>query len=401
MICIDNIRIEKINETSRLCADVKYNKKTTTLWYEVEKKYEKYLCHERADAFLIAILLFAMEHNQDIKIINTPVSAKLLFNLTNYVLPTISKANPKYHQIEITAKTSSTNLKTAGYNGTGISRGVDSFYTIMEHTLNCDESLKVNCLTFFNVGSHKDFGGEEGRQLFQKRLKTSEKFAEANHYQFIWVDSNISEFVHQIFSDTYIYRTASAVLAIQKMFKNYYLSSSFPIYEIKIDETVLEYPEIFHLAMLGTENISFYSSGCTKGRQDKVNAIANYKPAQKNLNVCFEDEINCGKCEKCQRTIFGLYANNSLDSFNKVFDTEYFKNNIDKYEISFVKNYFARRKIDHEYQNIYKELRKNNKNIKLKNKIKGLLYYELKIISTILPSRINKNLKKLSKKISI
>lgn len=54
-----NIRIEK-DETSKLCADVMYNDIKSTLWYEVDNKYSKYLCTELADSFLIAILPFAI-----------------------------------------------------------------------------------------------------------------------------------------------------------------------------------------------------------------------------------------------------------------------------------------------------------------------------------------------------
>ena len=81
MIILKDIKIENINNKSRLCANIEYNNKTDKLWYEVENKFEKYLCYERADCFLVAILLFAMEHKEDIKILGTPVTSKLFFNI--------------------------------------------------------------------------------------------------------------------------------------------------------------------------------------------------------------------------------------------------------------------------------------------------------------------------------
>lgn len=395
MIILKDIKIENINNKSRLCANIEYNNKTDKLWYEVENKFEKYLCYERADCFLVAILLFAMEHKEDIKILGTPVTSKLFFNIKKYIIPAFAKLNGKYNSINIFCEVSNKVLDNFNYNGTGISRGVDSFCTLKELTIDCPDDLKVNCLTFFNVGSHKDFGGEEGRELFKKRRELSKKVALENGFEFIDVDSNISEFLRQIFVNTHTFRSMSAALAIQKMFKNYYYSSGYTIYEFNVNEKFPAKFETFILSMFSNDNISFYSSGCLYNRLEKTKIISDYNLAQKYLNVCFNDETNCGKCEKCIRTIFEFYANNSLENFKNVFNIDDFYKNIDWYELKFLYFYFEKKG---DYIDTYNLMKKNNIKLKTKNIFKGYVLYILRHtvplkIKNILNKRRYKNAK--------
>lgn len=388
MIRINNIRIEKLDNTSRLCADVIYKNKKQTLWYEVDSVYEQCLCYERADAFLDALLLFAMEHKEDVKIEGTAISSKLYFNVVNYIIPAISKLGGKYSRIKVIADVSSDKLVNLDYNGMGISRGVDSFSTLKEHSEICSDDLKINCLTFFNVGSHRDFGGEEARNLFKKRMLLSQKFALENDYKFIWVDSNISEFLKQIFVETHTFRSTSAVFAIQKAFRNYYYSSGFSIYEFKVVENIPAKFDVFSLSMLSNDNVNFYSSGCLYNRLEKVESIIDYKLARQNLNVCFKDEINCGKCEKCVRTMFELYALNGLEKYEKVFDISEFDLHQNWYQRKFMEGYYSKKS---DYRDAYKKMKENNKKIKLRNKLIGFVIYEVK---KVLPSKVIEMLKK-------
>ncbi len=391
MITIRNIRIEQQNNKSRLCADILYKEEENTLWYEVKKEYEKYLCYERADAFLVALLLYAMERQEDIKILDTPVTSKLYFNIINYIIPVLASKGIKYYPINIICNISSEKIFNEEQNGTGISRGVDSFQTLKKYTQDCPKDMQVKWLTFFNVGSHSDFGGENGRKLFLKRKNISEKFAKENNFNFIDVDSNISEFLGQIFVETHSFRSASAVFAIQKLFKNYYYASGYSVHDFKIQ---LDRPakfEIYILSFLSTDSLTFYSSGCESNRLNKVYVIKEYELAQKNLNVCFNDEFNCGKCEKCIRTMFELYANNSLEKFSKVFDVEEFNRSKKWYEYMFMKEFY-KQNIDYiDTYNLMKE-----KNLKISNfiKIKAFLYVKIEQILPIFITEAIKNRRK-------
>lgn len=379
MIEIKNIRIEDQDNKSKLCADIKYNGNITTLWYEVEKEYKNFLCVERADAFLVALLLFAMEKGESISIFDTPITSKLYFNIIHYIIPIFSQMN-KYKKIIINASLDDKKLDNENANGTGISLGVDSFTTLKEYTEKCPENLKINWLTFFNVGSHKENGGEEGRKLFLKRKEISRRFAEENNFKFIDVDSNISEFLQQIFIQTHTFRSVSAVLAIQKLFRNYYYSSGFSIYDFKVNIMQPAQFDIYILNFLSNDNVSFYSTGCVYiNRLNKVDYIKDYKLAQENLSVCFMDEVNCGKCEKCVRTLFELYAVGALDNFKKVFNVKKFYENREWYDYVFMRNYFKGKS---DYIDMYKLMKSKKLKIKLKSKIKAFI--RIKIIEKLI-----------------
>lgn len=391
MIKINNIRIEK----NKLIATIKYQNKDNDIWYEVDEKYKEFLCIERADAFLVALLPFAMEKKEDIIIENTPVTTKLYYNIINYLMPALYSNIPKYNKINIEAKLDSSKLTNLGWNGTGVSCGVDSSYTIKKMSdNNCPKELKINCLTFFNVGSHRDFGGEEANQLYIERKNYVRKFAEENGFEFLTVDSNISEFAKQVYENVHTFRSTSAVLALQKLFKNYYYSSGHSINEFKISEKSTANYDIYIFYLLN-DNISFYSTGCTETRIEKVKEISEYEPTYRYLNVCVNTLNNCGKCEKCRRTMMELYSIDKLDRYGKVFDLDYFYNNIDEYERYAMKKVFQK---DYTWIEVYETLKKEGKKIKLKNKINGYIDYKINSLKNIIPNKTKKKIKKIIKR---
>ena len=107
MIQIGKPYIYKTNEEKvRLCSVVNYDGNDNEIWYEVDKEYGEFLCHERADAFLLAFLPYAMAFKHDIEI-EGAVSEKLFYQLINYYIPALSKFTKYYNSIKIIANTDS------------------------------------------------------------------------------------------------------------------------------------------------------------------------------------------------------------------------------------------------------------------------------------------------------
>ena len=237
------------------------------------------------------------------------------------------------HKINILCKTSNKKLDSAEKNGTGISCGIDSFYTIKTHANDeeCPEAMKVNCLTFFNVGSHGDKGGEKARSLYMKRKENSEKFAKEFEYDFLEMDSNISDIIKLNYPMTHTYRNCAAVLAMQKYFSTYYYSSGYSIYDFKIEKESSAYYDTFIFSALSNENVTFYSTGVTKTRMEKTISVAEYAPSYKFLNICTRQFKNCGICEKCIRTQLSLDAVGKLNEYKDVFNVDNYYNNRNKY----------------------------------------------------------------------
>lgn len=67
MLFIGEPYIAQNGDRSRLVCDIGINRRETrTVWFEVDREYEKYLCTERSDAYVIGLLSWAMRAGHDI-----------------------------------------------------------------------------------------------------------------------------------------------------------------------------------------------------------------------------------------------------------------------------------------------------------------------------------------------
>lgn len=392
MIIIKNIRVEDDSNSAKLLADVIIEKKINTIWYSTDIKNKDYLCDERADSFLVALLLFAMSKGEDIKIEDTPVSAKLFSNLMLTFIPALSKAGEKYKKINIIAKTSNENIENLGLNGTGISCGIDSFTSLAEYTSEiCPEELRINCVTLFNMGSSGDYGGDEARKLYNKRKERAVEFANKYNFKFLEVDSNISEYINMNFFETHTLRNCSVALALQKMFKNYYYSSGTSVLRFQLNHNNPAPYDTFSLSMISNDNINFYSTGTPYNRIEKTEIVSNYVPSYNYLNVCIMDNENCCKCEKCLRTILGLQALNKLEKYNKVFNIDYINKNNNKNQEFLMEKVFEGVPWYKDIYNLFVL-----KGIKISKKIKAKSYIKY-IIKKVIPRKYYEGLKNAKK----
>ena len=165
MIVINNPQIETKEEEVLLYSDIEFNSGTERLWYKLPLKFQEYLVIENADAFVVGLLFLALKKGEDIEL-KTPISARLHYTLTHYLIPALCLANPKLHKIRIIAKqVNASNLNKEKVAGCGLSCGVDSFATYYQHI---DETgpFKIEYFTFLNAGSLGDFGGENTQNTF-------------------------------------------------------------------------------------------------------------------------------------------------------------------------------------------------------------------------------------------
>lgn len=322
--------IERENETvlqaTFECGDAK-----DTLWFSTTKEFGKYLCHERGDAFLVAILLYAMKRGEDIRIL-TPISERLYYTLTKHFVKVIADMFPGYHRIQIIAEIATGQLENAGGVGTGLSCGIDSFCTVIEHTdESCPPDYKLTHLTFFNVGASGDYGGEHARDLFHQRIEAVRPCADELHLPLVTLDSNINEVLNMNFVPTHTYRNVAAVLALQKLFKIYYYSSGYSLRQFEFNHSASGHYDVYALDMLSTDTTKFFSSGEIYSRVEKTEIVSTHPLSYKYLNVCVAAETNCSKCHKCQRTLVTLDLLGKLDLYDKVFDLNDYRMRRSKY----------------------------------------------------------------------
>lgn len=354
MIVIDNITTEEINDRTKLTIDIIIDGKVKKLWYTVNKNFGKYFLTKRCDGILVATLIYALENGQDIKC-NIPVSEKLYFQLTKNLIPFLCNSDKSLKNISIDCKLDNTNYNIEGKVGTGISCGVDSLSTILDYS-NVNNDNKINMLTLYNSGYYGE--SEQSSLVYSKYIGQSEKFALEHNYDFLEVDSNLSSIYKYNFSRVHTYLTCSITLMFQELFKVYYYSSGYSIFDFKYNKEESSSYDIFLLDCISTEGLKFYSAQSTITRIEKVRNIAKNKEFLKHLYVCFygNPPYNCTKCEKCIRTVLEADALGMLDNFKDVFDLNLYK----KYRLLYIAYAIRQKRRNVFYKEIYKYLKKND-----------------------------------------
>lgn len=328
-ITIGKPYLSKQESTSSLCANIQAEEKNFTLWYRVSKEYEDSLCVERADAFLLVLLPWAMllsTEDAPIEIVcEAPVTERLHHQLTQIYLPLLY-ANISYYQpVRITADTENSTYPSAHAVGTGISGGVDSSYTLTRF-LDCeDKDFRLTHGVYFNMGIYGERNGEM-EQRMQRRIKA---LADSVGLKLIVIESNTCEILYKkAYAPIVPSMFMSAILAVTKLFSVYYYSSTFTANEFYFSEKDAASYDLLNVSCFSTSNTTFYSSGSEVPRLEKLRALTKYPFTYENLSVCLNsdpDRINCGRCAKCTRTMTELETLNKLDLYGRAFDVPSFR----------------------------------------------------------------------------
>lgn len=333
MVRISKPKLERDNGKIRFYVDIK-GLEIDRLWYEMPKFIEPYINVNDSSPFLVALLPQIAIRGGEIAVEGS-ISGTLYNSIVTKLFPLWNKYSSIYKQVTLKVESlikDSPSTTHKRYIGTGVSCGVDSLDTI-KTTLEYSKENRIDTLTFFNTGSHRNTSGltiEESRRLFYGRMSRSKQCAQELNLDFLWVDSNVGEFLKTKYVQTHQFCNFSAVMACGSYFSKYYYSSGYPLdmFDITYVDKDTAYYETYLCQLLSTENVHFVISGECKSRLDKVKNIADMPIAQKYLNVCFMDNENCGLCEKCVRTQMELYSIRKLDAFSDVFDTEKFYQNL-------------------------------------------------------------------------
>lgn len=375
MIRIEKPFITTENGKSSLNAYITIDEERELIWFKVDEKYGQYLCDERGDAYLIAVLNYAMRNGHDI-ISEAPITEDLLYNIETYLIDGLIEYNPQFHRSVITAETASVPLPNAGAVGTGISCGVDSLHVLANEQNDKYPRHKITHLTFNNVGSHGE--GEHARWLYEQRIIRPQQFAEEYGFEFVANDSNLMDVVKQSHFQTHTYSSMFAVYCLQKLYAIYYYASSGHKYHefnlIDRGGCSGEY-ELLSLPVFSTHQLTIYSEGANKSRMEKMKSVATYVPSYKYLNVCLREGDNCGRCEKCVRTMMGLDAINALDRYKSVFDVGYYRGHHKWYMRQMLKKMVERK---HDYFEIYTYFKKQMTLSLYLFKFSYRIYYSIK-----------------------
>lgn len=371
------------------------NENSFNLWYSVPCRYKEYLCFERSDAFVVALLYFAMLSGEDIKSL-VPITDKLLYQITQYIIPSLCKEKDGFRKISISAEEIGEIEKKGNAVGTGISCGVDSFSTVLLHNNDTiSKNFRLTHLAIFNTGAlnYDGYGVNVPLSQWRKdtlieytdRVKLGKTVANELGLEFIDIDTNIPDLYQGAFLFSHSYRNCSAVLATQKLWTIYYYASAGEPLHISASmfDTAGEY-DILVLQNISTNNLQFYSGGMQYERFEKTKIIADNYVVQKYINVCAYHTQNCGKCVKCIRTLLTLDLLGKIDFYHNSFPdmTYYFK-----HKWRYMGNVRSSKKTNFFYYDIKQYINKKN----IKYSIRSILYSWLNPIKKIVLFLIKSN----------
>lgn len=317
ILCIGKSYIVRKERFSRLCADITIGKRGIRFWFAVDTSQEDSLCVGRADAFVVAFLPMAMRGNYDIAC-EDPMSERLLYQLNNYLIPTLAFAGGTYHLIHISAACTKKKYLSQGAVGTGFSGGVDSLYTIMRHDVSSEYPLDY--IAVFNTGNiEKGFG----KHTFWESCKEARYFADEQNLRIVCVDTNFLEVLPEDYSFVYSFRNLSCALALQGLFSVYLLASGYSAARFKLRLNRCSCYDFLTTNCVKTESLAFYLSGAEAERWEKIEMLTEWVPSYHWLHPCTAGIVgqhNCGHCRKCIRDLTILYALGKLERYQAVFD---------------------------------------------------------------------------------
>ena len=354
-------------EGTSLSAKVSYQGKEDECFYSVPAEFADFADTESSNCFLVGMLYPAMRNGEDIHVEGT-VSAKLLYNLNEYLVPLMAICDERLKRIRITADaTDSEGCREAHAVGTGFSGGIDSFSTICQHFVRKGEpdGFRLTHLFFFNVGAHGipkkpgDLAAIE--RQFNARYEKFKAFPAEVGLPFVRVNSDIHKFHPWGHLEVATFATVSAILFLARGIRRYYLASSGHTYRQLWKflgdggrPDAIERVNMMLLPWLSTESLDLVDDGNLYDRSAKTVLVANYPPATKYLNVCYGHDTldtNCSVCPKCSRTLLTLDILGKLDDFAGVFDIPRYRREVRRRLIAETivgerRNLFAKHQMD-------------------------------------------------------
>ena len=309
-VLVSDVKIVETSTGARLSARLRGEPDLPpTLWFEVPAAFADALS-ARGDPFLPALLLRALRRPGPI-LIEAEVSPDLLRSAQRAAVLLETWGLPPGRvpgaAVEIQAPIGVAARRGAGV-GAFFSGGVDSFYTVVKNIARYPES-DSRSITHLVMMHGFDVRAEDAA-LFARLSGPLREAATALGKHFVTLRTNLRElFGDDDFDFSHGVVLAGAGHAVAGLFHTLYIASSYPYSELRPWGS---HPNLDPL--WSSERVDFVHDGSERSRPEKIGVLARSPVALRGLRVCWmqRDAYNCGKCEKCVRTMLGLVAHGVL-----------------------------------------------------------------------------------------
>ena len=298
------------DRTSTVTAKVDFLGASVDVWY----RFVGIVPEPAADAFVTSMLLPAMLHGLAV-VSEAPVSPRLLGQLP-VIQDIYATWVPALQKVPITASFADPAGEAGGGTAAFFTGGMDSFYTLLTH------QAEIETLIFAHA-----FPAPLSAERRAAASRTVQRVAAAFGVHLIEVESNFASLLEDWFevgrrghlSPTMLnfelaHGAAMAAIAhlLPRTIGRVYIAagSTYKHLEPWGSHPLLD-------PMWSTEKRSFVHDGAAATRIQKAHTVAGSDVALQTLRVCQEGGtrtgLNCGRCEKCLRTMVNLRIAGALD----------------------------------------------------------------------------------------
>lgn len=348
MIMIKAPVLTTTTNSRRVSAVIHVDGQVHCLWFQVQREYGQFLCHERSDAFVVGLLHFAMRHGHDIYF-ETPITAELHFQLTRFLLDVLIKYNDNdgsnaVKPIKLLGKCEDSPLIAYDAKhavGAGLSCGVDSLHVLTQFLRSDQSWLNVTHGCVFKL--HGDNQGDTHDKLtviFDDLCERGRALSGEAGLVFVAGETNFDRgcIPGLRYDGSSTYANLFCILCLQKLFRVYHFASGYDMSSFYFNKGISQDPAHYDLlitASVTTRSIKLYLDGIARNRFEKVRELVDFELSHKYLDVCHrhaDEHHNCSyRCSKCMRTMLELDLLNALDKYASVFDVPYFRAHYHQY----------------------------------------------------------------------
>lgn len=272
-----------------------------SIWYRVPEKYSSYLSSS-CDSFVLGLIVKFMSQSADV-VIHGQVSPLLLRNLSEYQAIWHCWKPEIYNPVEIEAEreqeqvlSSEPKRAIAAFSG-----GVDSSFTMYRHRQGLCGRLQENVEAGLMI--HGFDIPLSDKEIFSRATEKAKKMLLSLNVELITIATNIRPLA--IWNDSHGAALASCLMIFDNQFNRGLIPSTEPYQAI--GNYWGSHPLIDPL--FSKHNFQVIHDGAAFNRIQKMEQLTQWPEALENLRVCWhgaQKDRNCGKCEKCIRTILGF-----------------------------------------------------------------------------------------------
>jgi hypothetical protein len=277
------------------------NQTPSRLWYRLPLEYSP-LIAKSCDPFVVATIFLAMGQSTDL-VVHGDVSPSLLQNLAEFQAAWACWCPQRYRQVEITAEVEREQFKVESEKAiAAFSGGVDGCFTLWRHRMGRCGRWQRNIQAGLMVHGFDIPLAQE--KAFKLTLQKSGAMLASLDVELIALATNFRE-LQQDWEDAFGAAIASCLMLFQGGYSAGLIGSSDPYQALNLPYGSNPITD----PLLSSQSFQIICDGASCTRLQKVQEIANWQAAMTNLRVCWEGnqyDKNCGRCEKCIRTILNF-----------------------------------------------------------------------------------------------